>query len=89
MDRKKEVEERLKESEIREVNIVNNKIENNRKIRKYSGKRNKRQGKSGNKAVENYRGEAGIVEKNESFRSKEPRNSSKQKKIEDQQKNRE
>ena len=39
---KKEVEEGLKEFEIREVNIVNNKIENNRKIRKYSGKRNKR-----------------------------------------------
>ena len=34
MDRKKEVEEGLKEFEIREVNIVNNKIENNRKIRK-------------------------------------------------------
>ncbi len=30
MDRKKEVEEGLKEFEIREVNIVNNKIENNR-----------------------------------------------------------
>ena len=30
MDRKKEVEEGLKESEIREDNIVNNKIENNR-----------------------------------------------------------
>lgn len=30
MDRIKEVEEGLKESEIREVNIVNNKIENNR-----------------------------------------------------------
>ena len=45
MDRIKEVEEGLKESEIREDNIVNNKIENNRKIRKYSGKRNKREGK--------------------------------------------
>lgn len=33
--------------------------------------------KSGNKAVENHREDAGIVEKNESFRSKEPRNSSK------------
>ena len=32
MDKKKEVEEELKEFEIREVNIVNNKIENNRKI---------------------------------------------------------
>ena len=30
MDKKKEVEEGLKEFEIREVNIVNNKIENNR-----------------------------------------------------------
>ena len=30
MDRIKEVEEGLKESEVREVNIVNNKIENNR-----------------------------------------------------------
>ena len=30
MDRIKEVEEGLKESEIREVNIVNNKIENNK-----------------------------------------------------------
>ncbi len=30
MDRIKEVEEGLKESEIREDNIVNNKIENNR-----------------------------------------------------------
>ena len=30
MDRKKEVEEGLKEFEIREVNIENNKIENNR-----------------------------------------------------------
>lgn len=30
MDRKKEVEKGLKEFEIREVNIVNNKIENNR-----------------------------------------------------------
>ena len=30
MDRKKEVEEGLKEFEIREVNIVNNKIENNK-----------------------------------------------------------
>ena len=30
MDKKKEVEEGLKESEIREDNIVNNKIENNR-----------------------------------------------------------
>lgn len=30
MDKKKEVEEELKEFEIREVNIVNNKIENNR-----------------------------------------------------------
>ena len=57
MDKKKEVEEELKEFEIREVNIVNNKIENNRKIRKYSGKRNKRQGKSGNKAVDNQQGE--------------------------------
>ena len=45
MDKKKEVEEELKEFEIREVNIVNNKIENNRKIKKYSGKRNKRYGK--------------------------------------------
>ncbi len=42
MDRKKEVEEGLKEFEIREVNIVNNKIENNRKIKKYSEKRNRR-----------------------------------------------
>lgn len=30
MDKKKEVEEGLKEFEIREVNIVNNKIENNK-----------------------------------------------------------
>ena len=30
MDRIKEVEEGLKEFEIREVNIVNNKIENNK-----------------------------------------------------------
>ncbi len=30
MDKKKEVEEELKEFEIREVNIVNNKIENNK-----------------------------------------------------------
>ena len=30
MDRKKEVEEGLKEFEIREVNIENNKIENNK-----------------------------------------------------------
>ncbi len=35
MDKKKEVEEELKEFEIREINIVNNKIENNRKIKKY------------------------------------------------------
>ena len=30
MDKKKEVEEGLKEFKIREVNIVNNKIENNK-----------------------------------------------------------
>ena len=30
MDKKKEVEEGLQEFEIREVNIVNNKIENNK-----------------------------------------------------------
>lgn len=42
------------------------------------GRKKKERGeKSGNKAVENHRGEAGIVEKNESFRSKEPRNSNK------------
>lgn len=42
------------------------------------GRKKKERGeKSGNKAVDNQQGEAGIVEKNESFRSKEPRNSSK------------
>ena len=46
MDRKKEVEEGLKEFEIREVNIVNNKIENNRKIKMYSERKNKREGKN-------------------------------------------
>ena len=53
MYKKKEVEEELKEFEIREVNIVNNKIENNRKIRKYSGKRNKREGK--NQVIKQWR----------------------------------
>ena len=53
MDRKKEVEEGLKEFEIREVNIVNNKIENNRKIKMYSERKNKREGK--NQVIKQWR----------------------------------
>ena len=44
------------------------------------GRKKKERGeKSGNKAEEKYRGEEKIVKKNEIFRSKEPRNSNKQK----------
>ena len=53
MDRKKEVEEGLKEFEIREVNIVNNKIENNRTIKMYSERKNKREGK--NQVIKQWR----------------------------------